>query len=448
MYGSCQSSIQTTRDCLVCLIHIIFKQVTRLTLLQESTSIAVTRSASACAIPTTTASSCLQKRSLTLCSTSSSEPSNPFHQLTKPRLSHNVFGPHDDKFHKLWEELRDEYEELAIKGFTGDAFLSEGQRLGGRNLPIQEMRRQARAAAQLRKQRKTGFSQRLGGAPVDARADIRSIIADAASRRMRITSRGDGCASNSQDAEAIGDEASQNGFRTEAEEKDANDRAISQALWELVQEEEARKAGVANWKDEGLQWNPSTGLQPALLPPALDEGQEEGKPKRGKSCDPPQSPPSKRHTRPVPRESGSSTASPSPPPKTKHLRTDDHKSMDVVDLTTSPSPPPPAPTTWSCEICTLVNPIQSPTCNACENDRPKSRSDSQPIKVKDEPARKPNRSDKLLLPRRSGALISAAEAEARAQLKPKAGWVCTRCGNWSEAMFWSCGQCGNIKERS
>jgi len=264
---------------------------------------------------------------------------------------------------------------------------------------------------------------------------------------MRITSRGDGCASNSQNAEAIGDEASQNGFRTEAEEKDANDRAISQALWELVQEEEARKAGVANWKDEGLQWNPSTGLKPALLPPALDEGQEEGKSKAGQNSDGLQSPPPKRHSRPASIERGSSTASPSPPPKTKRLKPDAHHDPIVVDLTTSPSPPP-APTTWSCETCTLVNPIKSPTCNACESDRPKSRSDSHPIKVKDEPARKPNRSDKLLLPRRSGALISAAEAEARAQLKPKAGWVCTRCDNWSEAMFWSCGQCGNIKERS
>ena len=281
---------------------------------------------------------------------------------------------------------------------------------------------------------------------MDARADIRQIIADAASRRMRITSRGDGCASNSQNAEAIGDEASQNGFRTEAEEKDANDRAISQALWELVQEEEARKAGVANWKDEGLQWNPSTGLQPALLPPALDSAEKEVEPKAGKSCDSLQPTPSKRHPSPASSRLGSTSTTPSPPAKTKRLKTDDHNAPTVVDLTTSPSPPPPAPTTWSCETCTLVNPIKSPTCNACESDRTKSL--SNPVPVKSERSHKPNRSDKLLLSRRSGALISAAEAEARAKLKPQAGWVCTRCGNWSEAMFWSCGQCGNIKERS
>jgi len=262
---------------------------------------------------------------------------------------------------------------------------------------------------------------------------------------MRITSRGDGCASTSQDAEAIGDEASQNGFRTEAEEKDANDRAISQALWELVQEEEARKAGVTNWKDEGLQWNPSTGLQSALLSPTLDPAKEEGKTKTGRKCNSLQSPISKRHPSPASSELGSSSTTPSPPPSSKRPKTETHNISVVVDLTNSPSPPP-APTTWSCDTCTLVNPIKSATCNACEGDRPKSL--INPLSVKPKPIPKHNRSDKLLVPRRSGALISAAEAEARAKLKPKAGWVCTRCGMWTEAMFWSCGQCGNIKETS
>jgi len=262
---------------------------------------------------------------------------------------------------------------------------------------------------------------------------------------MRITSRGEGCASNSHNAEAIGDEASQNGFRTEAEEKDANDRAISQALWELVQEEEARKAGVANWKDEGLQWNPSTGLQPTISLPTLDPVEGNAEIKVGRDRDALQSPPPKRHPSPASSDLGSSSTTPSPPPKTKRPKTDTHNASVVVDLTTSPSPPP-ALTTWSCETCTLVNPIKNASCNACESDRPRSLINS--VSIKPEPIPKPNRSEKLLVPRRSGALISAVEAEARAKLKPKAGWVCTRCGQWTEAMFWSCGQCGNIKETS
>ncbi len=77
-------------------------------------------------------------------------------------LSHIVHGPHDAKFHALWNQLRDEHEGLALKGYTGEGFLSEGRRLGGRQLPPHEARRLARIAAEQRQKHGAG-SQRLGG---------------------------------------------------------------------------------------------------------------------------------------------------------------------------------------------------------------------------------------------------------------------------------------------
>ncbi|KAF3342529.1 hypothetical protein VdG2_09489 [Verticillium dahliae VDG2] len=43
-------------------------------------------------------------------------------------LSHIVHGPHDGKFHALWNQLRDEHMGLVMKGYTGEGFLSEGEK--------------------------------------------------------------------------------------------------------------------------------------------------------------------------------------------------------------------------------------------------------------------------------------------------------------------------------
>lgn len=90
-------------------------------------------------------------------------------------LSHNVHGPHDAQFHALWDQLRKEYEALVAKGYTGEGFLSEGHRLGGRRVPIDEARRIARAAAEKRRTLYAGSGQRLGGRPVRVGTDIREI---------------------------------------------------------------------------------------------------------------------------------------------------------------------------------------------------------------------------------------------------------------------------------
>lgn len=189
-------------------------------------------------------------------------------------LSHNVWGDHDSNFHKLWEELRDEHEVLVRKGYTGEGFLGSGNRLGGSygrpQLPAHELRRLARESAEKRKQQGTlsaGSGQRLGGAPIHRGQDIRSVIADQVIRRNNNMNRG-GCASGRQDAGQLSQQSSDQTFKTKAEEDDANNRAIAQALFELMEQEEEQKldgtfAGSKAGTKGGLEWSKENGLYDA-----------------------------------------------------------------------------------------------------------------------------------------------------------------------------------------
>ena len=184
-------------------------------------------------------------------------------------LSHNVWGEHDSNFHRLWDELRDEHETLVRKGYTGEGFLSTGHKLGGSRpglaLAPHEMRRQAKASAEKRQAQGTlskGSGQRLGGAPIHSHgADVRKVIADQAIRRNAVNR---GCASGRGDAGKLADQSANNTFKTKAEEDDANDRAIAQALFELMEQEEERKLTKSTFAaaptNGGLAWSPETGL--------------------------------------------------------------------------------------------------------------------------------------------------------------------------------------------
>ncbi|KAI6997095.1 zinc ion binding protein [Hortaea werneckii] len=181
-------------------------------------------------------------------------------------LSHNVWGDHDSNFHRLWDELRDEQETLMRKGYTGEGFLSEGHRLGGGRYgapPPHEVRRLARASAEKRQAQgklSKGSGQRLGGTPLHLYGDVRSIIADQVTQRNTINR---GCASGRGDATKLAEQQGRTTFRTKAEEDDANDRAIAQALYELMEQEEEKKLKgtfSAAPADGGLAWHPESGL--------------------------------------------------------------------------------------------------------------------------------------------------------------------------------------------
>ncbi|KAI9899168.1 hypothetical protein N3K66_005629 [Trichothecium roseum] len=242
-------------------------------------------------------------------------------------LCHNVIGPHNAQFNALWDQLRDEHQGLLIKGYTGEGFLSEGRRLGGARIPLHEARRIARSTAEEQRARPSrttptsasgfgsGPGRRLGGAKPRPGEDIRRVIADAVERR-NATLRGCGTERlNDSQVRDISDSVARNGFRTKADEDEANESAIAQALWELTQEDEKAKHGESY-------------IEPSPANPAGSRGSPM-LPGRGSQAGPSTSEPA-----------GSSRA---------------------FDSTGADE--------WTCQVCTLVNPTQFLCCNACGGER-------------------------------------------------------------------------------
>ncbi|MCJ1361357.1 hypothetical protein MMC16_000455 [Acarospora aff. strigata] len=321
-------------------------------------------------------------------------------------LAHIVHGPHDAQFHALWNQLREEHEQLARKGYTGEGFLSEGKKLGGRRIPLDEARRRARAAAEQRRTLTAGSGQKLGGAPVRRGADIRKVIADAATRRTAVTQ---GCGSGRKESKGIAEEVGRNGFRTKAEEDDANDDAIMQAYIELLQEEEKEKYGEA------------------YVPPS------QGNP-TGSSYGP----------------SSSTSKTASATPMTTKPSSDIH-----------PVVSPPTPTdTWTCPICTLRNPTTYLCCDACTTERPsssfipktqtRSHTQNHPTSTSLETRRQRLPPAKNVFKPASSsnkALQTLSALDAATRNKPL-GWLCQRCGTFMESEWWTCAGCGGMKTSS
>jgi hypothetical protein len=318
------------------------------------------------------------------------------------RLAHIVHGPHNREFHALWNQLRDEHEELVMKGYTGEGFLSEGKRLGGRRMPIHEARRQARAAAERRRVLSAGSGQRLGGAPVLRGTDMRRVIADAAQRRIDVT---EGCASGAENSNELAEEASRNGFRTKAEEDDANEQAIMQAYIDLIEQEERERYGPSYIPP--CQGNPA-GPRPTLSPPVPES------------------------TRP--------TAPPQP-----------QESIGLMSDNSLYEVP------WTCPTCTLENPANFLCCDACATERPRpsnTRSVSGPATISSSSGTQ-NRNKRRLshsagqttFKNRTRAVESLAALERNAP-KRSIGWICPFCETFMETEWWSCSNCGTVKPSS
>ncbi|KAK5112502.1 hypothetical protein LTR62_004259 [Meristemomyces frigidus] len=418
-------------------------------------------------------------------------------------LSHNVWGDHDSNFHRLWDELRDEHETLIRKGYTGEGFLSEGHRVGGGGRhgipPPHDMRRLARASAENRQSRGTlskGSGQRLGGTPLHAHGgDVRSVIANTVVRRNTIDR---GCASGRQDAGALAEQAASNTFRTKAEEDDANDRAIAQALFELMEQEEERKIRNGTFSaaptDGGLAWDSEKGLYDAsksvtspvspqqpdeeeqmkwAMEASLASQQHDVDPSHGLS---PVSPISPEHPRlntiseiSAPRNPISGTrlstlgltSTKSALPDRGLLPSTTEDTVETANPRSSSLPlagvPPLThqkqtlqipiamdisdpfnPDEWSCNICTCINPMQHLACDACGSERPQLSGRTGASTE----ARSSTRTKTV-----------AATTKPRWTLPKEAqstsmGWNCGRCGAWHEHKWWTCSGCGLMKDTS
>lgn len=354
-------------------------------------------------------------------------------------------GPHDEVFHALWNELRDEAERLMMRGFTGEGFLGKGKALGGRRIPHEEMQRQARAQAArnfAERQKQGGGGRRLGG--YTPRMPTREAVRNAAIRRAEVTK---GCASGTEEGKKALEQAKRNGFETKAQEDQANEMAIQQALIELMEEEEERK--LSGWKppEEGLTWTKEGGLsfaQPSNPPPVptsskpppsvlsqppnqqrkpVPHGYGQGQPRpqstpNGYAKQPQQPPHITRNGRPMSRLVMEAEKSKKPLPPTP----------SQASSSKSAAPPEPMSTTWACDICTLVNPSSYLACEACGTERTlNSMKDAfnQPL-----PTWLPDNNE-----------------HDHAHDDPL-GWNCRYCGSWMEKQWWTCSACGIMKASS
>ncbi|KAK1036237.1 hypothetical protein LTS16_013942 [Friedmanniomyces endolithicus] len=418
-------------------------------------------------------------------------------------LSHNVWGAHDSNFHQLWDELRDEHEILVRKGYTGEGFLSEGHRVGGGRHGVpspHEMRRLARASAEKRSTQVKlgkGSGQRLGGAPIHQQGgDVRQVIADSVARRNMVDR---GCASGRQDAAKLAEQASSNTFKTKAEEDDANDRAIAQALFELMEQEEDRNITNCGFStaptDGGLAWSSKDGLhepakavKPSPVSPHQPTEDEQlkwalhhsisGVPnndlRHGMSPVSPLTPAAgtigqtisapTQPTYPHPLQpAGDDLSEISSNVATHSTKIPDDvneiKRQRTAPVTNKPAQPrmpslqspaveidisdPFNPDEWTCDVCTYINPMQYLACDACATERPQSAMAAASSGTgRSRAAGRPNAiAAATRTPRWAAPRPAAAQPE-------RLGWNCGSCGAWMEHKWWTCSACGLMKSES
>jgi hypothetical protein len=277
-----------------------------------------------------------------------------------------------------------------------------------------------------------------------------------------------GCGSTNftdKEIQTLSETATKNGFRTQAEEDAANEAAIAQALWELVQEDEKKKHGD-NYIPPSAH-TPS-GNGGGAFYPASSSGPSTSTP-----------PPVPVWSRP-PDSGGSNPSEPAKvTPGTTHATSGWtcgtctlHNLLSCLScdacgadrLTPTGGQDAPLPTEeWACGTCTLLNPLTHPACDACGTARPAGvhrrqtdqRSSKRPrttpatARAVGRPGRPLSSSDLS-----HSRMVSFRNSSSGASSKPPAAssgpafWECSRCGTVVERQWWSCGNCGNVKESS
>ncbi|GAM90973.1 hypothetical protein ANO11243_090200 [Dothideomycetidae sp. 11243] len=315
-------------------------------------------------------------------------------------LSHIVFGPHDASFHALWDELRSEHETLLFRGFTGEGFLTKGHRLGGHMPPPQELRRLARQNAENSRKLQKGKSPfggfKLGGKRILPGQDPRKVIADAIDQRNTISR---GCASGSVEADKLARQNSRSTIKTKSGDDDANDRAIAEAMLELMEEEEMQRRKPTN-PDREATVAPTPPPPPTSAPPAPSSV--------GRDL-----PPTLRINPPVQHQT------PPPPPYDSH----------------------PTAYGWTCDVCTCINPPAYLTCDACGLERTPASISASPFS-----SHVPTSATVLRGPLTAAENLDRVGRRAAVLQRPDTmGWSCRRCSTFMEHKYWTCSVCGLMK---
>ncbi|KAF8079090.1 WLM domain-containing protein [Lyophyllum atratum] len=234
-------------------------------------------------------------------------------------LTHNVHGPHDEKFYKFLSGLQDEYDALQRSGYAGEGFFSKGHRVGAdvsHDLPPHLARLKALEAAEKRRQssRVLGSGGRLGGRMNTKGLSPRELAAQAAERRTR-------------DEKACASGALANQEAEKAAKESVEDHIIDLTVDDSDSE-------------EVLMVEPKMPLAGPSKAAAIPLTKRIPAPTSTKLS-------SISHAAPITGASGSSTRN-KVPPKTS----------------------PRASTQWPCSICTLLNDSVALQCDACFTVRP------------------------------------------------------------------------------
>ena len=310
---------------------------------------------------------------------------------------------------------------------------------------MHEARRQARAAAEKRAALTAGSGQKLGGRPVRRGEDIRKVIADAAERRTRVTKGCSGSGMSADRERELVQETNQSGFRTKAEEDDANEEAIMLAYIDLVQEEEKQK-----WGDSYLPPSKENPLGSQGSPIKIEDqpstSYNSPEPRHRSSGPKPPIPTSTKPPLPRPASLPSPSSKPNPQPPNP---------SQFSNTAPQPNTPVQPPTdTWTCEICTLVNPSTYLCCDACTTERPSRFPPPPPPPTTTSLPNPPTTPSTRALPtsiRDSNAkkavksLLSLDATSAQQQAQKPDGWVCHSCGTYMENQWWTCAGCGVMK---
>lgn len=332
--------------------------------------------------------------------------------------------------------------------------MGKGQQVGGRRIPVDEVRRQARNAAEQRAKisKIQAPGKRLGGKPVQPGRGIRGTIARAALSRTKVeTSCGTGTKAGDKAAQRAAEDSQRNGFRTKAEMDDANSVAIAQAMQDLMELDEERdiKTISETLPPEGLTWSAEHGLQAApskTLAAALPASgpnmyaSQSGSQMAVRSQVPSQTRPSASSSvnkMPVP-PSAATQVNPRGRPvsrvvleaeaKQKQFQslkpTSSIKSEDLMRSAWQPSRPSSSPEPWACLECTLVNEIISTSCEVCEAPRPGLRNAAP----------------------HPSSYVSSSGYQTSATSGPL-GWLCS-CGTFMEDQWWTCSHCSKLRPSS
>lgn len=287
-------------------------------------------------------------------------------------LTHNVHGPHDERFYAFLDQLQDELAELQRRGYSGEGFYSNGHRLGGsgglsHNVP-EHIKRLRAVEARNRQQGLlgTGGGARLGGGSL-AGIGLSPKEAAALAATMR-TEDSQHC--------GTGDKA-----REDAEMEKALRESVKTGA-DVIREQEELERAIRE----------SARLANVPLPgPSSSEASSSGSSRTA--------PPSAAVSRP------------GPPP--------------AVNLETRPKPA----TTWTCSVCTLINTVSAKACDACDTPRPSLAGASRPTAktTRSTPAANTTRSAPYHLARppepKGWDCMACGETGM-----PHEFWTCTFCG--------------------